>query len=230
MPDQLDSRVSDKHLTPTLEIVEIMAKQNSSATRRIQSPIPEAHRPQVKASDDGEWIFATIKLARYCTHMIRKDTPKIVDRAKIRPDRFAEAYEYGEGRKLRDGAETKDEKGNTLSAKVKKQATQLLVNALAHADSRIEWLYGLRDGKQKSVTVSTETNECRKRLIKFCIKNLGMTAKSVPSNLVRARSVSEAQTAAKAAGVPEKKVAAITKTAVKLAALIDDDKDMSIEV
>lgn len=207
-----------------------MAKQNSSETSRAQSPIPEAHRPQVKLSDDGEWIFTTIKLARYCTHMIRKDTPKIVDRAKIRPDRFAEAYEYGEGRKLRDGAETKDEKGNTLSAKIKKQAAQLLVNALAHADSRIEWLYGLREGKQKSVTVSTETNECRKRLIKFCIKNLGMTAKSVPSNLVRARSVIDAMGAAKAAGIPQKKINAITVTAKKLAAIIDDDTDMTIAV
>ena len=207
-----------------------MAKQNSNAVRHIQSPIPEGNRAQVKLSDDGEWIFTTIKLARYATHMIRKDTPKKVDRAKIRPDRFAEAYEYGEGRKLRDGAETKDEKGNTLSAKIKKQATQLLVNALAHADSRIEWLYGLREGKQKSVSVSTETNECRKRLIKFCNKNLGLTAKTMPSNLVRARSVSDAQNAALAAGVPKAKIDAITKTAKKLAALIDDDNDMSIDV
>ena len=207
-----------------------MAKQNSSATNRVQSPIPQAHRPQVKLSDDGQWVFVTMRLARYATHLIRKTEERKIDRAKIRPDRYEEGYEYGEGRKMRDGAETKDEKGNTLSAAIKKQATQLLVNALAHADSRIEWFYGLRDGKQKSVAVSTETNECRKRLIKFCNKNLGMTAKTIPSNLVKARSVADAQAAAKAAGVPKKKIDAITKTAKKLAALIDDDKDMSIEV
>lgn len=207
-----------------------MAKQNSNAVRRIQSDVPEAHRPMVRISDDGTRVFVTLNLSRYADVSIRKTQKERVDRAKIRPDRYNESYCYGEGRKLRDGAATKDEKGKALDAKA------ILAAAIGHAQGRIEWLYGLREGKATQSGVDTVTRECRKLFIKFACKNLAdskgnrYTGKSLPSALVTARDIEAAKSEAKRIGIPPKKIAAHVQRATKIAALIDDDTDMVVKV
>ena len=220
-----------------------MAKANSSKIKRLQSAVPEANRTQVSVSEDGEWVFFSTRYRRYETHMIRKTHPIKVDRTKVRPDRHEEAYVYGEGRKLRDGAVTETMRGvkkggkpRKLKAKNKEDAAELLVNAIAHAEGRQEWLYGQRDGKRKSVTVDTATDMLRIRLIKFATLNLvdsngkPFKASTLPSDLCRAATVADAVKAAKAIGVPKKNLVAMEKKARKTAADLDDDTDMSIAV
>ncbi len=174
-----------------------------------------------------------MKLPRYEEILIRKQTTIKIDRAKIQPDRFETTYCYGEGRKCRDGAETKDAKGKALSAKVAAQAKQLLDNAVAHCNSRIEWLYGQREGKASSSSVNTEVRETRKLLVQYACKNITKdgklyTGKSLPSALVSAKTVDAAKAEAKRIGVPSKKITALCKRGTKIAALMDDDTDMNI--
>ena len=211
-----------------------MAKQNSSAVSRTQKDVPEASRPFIKMSECGQYVFITMKLDRYAEVLIRKSVTRKIDRAKIQPDRYPTTYLYGEGRKCRDGAETKDAKGKSLSAKVAAQAKQLLDNAVAHCDARIEWLYGKREGKASSSSVTTITRECRKLFVKYALKNLSddknkrYTPKSLPSALVAAKSLDAAKAEAKRIGVPKKKLALLVKRGESIAALLDDDTDMSI--
>ena len=211
-----------------------MAKQNSSAVANNQAPIPEACRPFIKLSEDGKSVFVTMRLDRYAEVLIRKSVTRKIDRCKIQPDRYPTTYLYGEGRKCRDGAETKDAKGKALSAKVAAGAKQLLDNAIAHCDARIEWLYGKREGKASSSGVSTVTRECRKLFVKYALKNLSddkkkrYTPKSLPSALVAAKSLDAAKAEAKRIGVPKKKLDLLVKRAESIAALLDDDTDMSI--
>jgi hypothetical protein len=189
----------------------------------------------MRLSDDGTTLFVTVPMSRYVDILIRKTVVRKLDRCSVAPEQHAENHRYGEGRRCRDGAETKDAKGNSLDAKKPAQAKQLLENALAHCDARIEIMQGKRTARATTSGVSTVTRECRKLFVQYACKNLDddtgkrYTGKSLPSALVSAKTLEAAQAEAKRLGVPKKKIAALTQRGTGIAELIDDDSDMGTE-
>jgi hypothetical protein len=212
-----------------------MAKLTAQQIKKLQEVIPEAYRAQMRVSECGTKVFVTNAYERYGETLIRKQKTIKYDRAEFTPDQFCVNTLYGEGRKTRDGAETKDAKGKALDAKTKAGAAALLTNAIAHAEARIEIMQGKRTAKATKSSVSPATLECRRLLIRFAIKNLAddkkvsYTAKTVPSSLVKAKSVDAAKAAAKQLGVPKKKVESLCKRGEMIAALqADDDEEMDV--
>lgn len=196
--------------------------------------IPKEHAPFIKLDPDGVHIIVTMRIPRYEDILIRKSVTRKLDHAKVIPEQHKVNYGYGTGRRCRDGAETKDAKGKTLNAKTEAGAKALLDNALAHCDARIEIMQGKRVGKASSSGVTNATRECRKLLVKFVIMNLKdpkgkkWTPKSVPSALVSAKTIDSVKVEAKRLNIPPKKIAALVKRGEAIAALLDDDTDMSI--
>jgi hypothetical protein len=211
-----------------------MAKRKSSVVQNTVYVIPEASRPFIKLDPDGVHIIRTVRIPRYEDVLIRKSVTRRVDHAQVTPEQFKVTYGYGTGRRCRDGAETKDAKGKTLDAKTEPGRKALLDNAVAHCDVRLEVMYGTRVGKASSSGVSTVTRECRKLLVKYTLKNLTdpkvkrWNPKSVPSALVSAKTLDGAKAEAKRLGVPKKKLDSLCKRGESIAALLDDDTDMSI--
>jgi len=212
-----------------------MAKSKSSAKRTEEVyVIPDASKPFIKLDPDGVHIIRTVRIPRYETVLIRKSVTKQVDHAQVTPEQFKVSYHYGVGRRCRDGAETKDAKGKTLASSTPAGAKALLDNAVAHCEVRLEVMYGKRVSKASSSGVTTVTRECRKLLVKYVLKNLSdpkgkkWTPKSVPSALVAAKTLIGAKSEAKRLGVPQKKLDKLCKRGEGIAALMDDDTDMSI--
>jgi len=225
----------DHKQRPTLMGVD-MAKQHAQQINTIQKDIPENHRDRMRLSDDGKTLFVTLAMPRYVDILIRKTETVNIDRAGIIPEQFGVTYDYGEGRRCRDGAETKDSDGNTLDAKVAAGAKALMDNAIAHCKVRIEIMFGKRAARATSSGVSTLVREIRKLFIQFAVKNLNddtgkrYTAKTLPSALLTAKNAGAAAAEAKRIGIPPKKIAAHIKRATALATLIDADDDMSIDI
>ncbi len=211
-----------------------MAKQNAQQINTIQKDIPESHRDRMRLSDDGKVLFVTLAMPRYVNILIRKTETVSIDRVKIMPEQFGVTYDYGEGRRCRDGAETKDSDGNTLDAKVAAGAKALMDNAIAHCKTRIEIMSGMRAARATSSGVSTLVREIRKLFIQFAIKNLNddagkrYTPKTLPSALLTAKNVQDADHEAASLGIPPKRIAALIKRGTTIAGLIDDDTDMTI--
>ena len=211
-----------------------MAKQNANQINKIQAPIAENHRDRMRLSDDGKTLFVTIPMPRYENILIRKTETVKMDHAKTTPEQHAESHRYGTGRRCRDGAETKDSEGNTLDAKTDAGKAALLVNARAHCAMRIEVMQGVRAARATKSGVNTVTREVLKLCKQFIVRNIDddtgarYTAKTLPSSLLNCKTLEEAQAEAKRIGVPPKKLIALVKRGTGIAALIDDDLDMSI--
>ncbi len=211
-----------------------MPKQHAHQINTIQKSIPENHRDRVRLSDDGETLFVTLSMPRYAEILIRKTETIKIDRTQITPEQFNVTYDYGEGRRCRDGAETKDSEGKTLDAKQPVGAKALMANALAHCQTRIEIMFGQRAARVSSGGVPTLVREIRKLFVQFAVKNLNAddgkryTPKTLPSALLTAKNVETAEAEATRIGIPPKKIVALVKRGTTIAGLIDDDTDMTI--
>ena len=211
-----------------------MAKQNANQINKTQAAIPEKHRDRMRLSDDGKTIFATVAMTRYVDILIRKTQTIKVDRATFTPEQISVTYDYGEGRRCRDGAPVEDAKGRKLKKENPKDAALLLEYGVAHCETRIEIMQGKRAARATSSGVTSITRECRRLFVQFAIKNLSnesgerFTAKTLPSELVAGKSAEACEIAAKRIGIPPKKLTALIKRGTAIAGLIDDDTDMSI--
>lgn len=212
-----------------------MAKQTAKQIKKLQEKIPEAYRPMMRLSEDGTQIFVTLCLDRHGETVLRKTDTRKFDRLEFTPEQFKFSYYYGEGRRTRDGANTKDSKGKTLSAKVKKQAAQLLEHAIAHCDYRLSVMRGDTIQRTQRSGVSSVTREVLRLFKQFAVKNLDddagkrYTAKSLPSSLLECKTLDEAKAEAKRLGMPDKKIEAQVKRGTAVAALQDDDSEMDLD-
>lgn len=213
-----------------------MAKLTAKQIKANQALIPEQYRDRMRMSDDGTQIFVTLCLTRFVDILLRKAHSVKVDRAAFTPEQFGVSYVYGEGRRCRDGANTKDSKGVTLSAKIKKQATALLEFAIAHCDYRLSVMRGDAVQRTQKSGVSS-TVRCILKLFKqYAVKNLDddtgkrYTAKTLPGSLLNAKTLDEAKAEAKRIGMADKKIEAQVTRGTAIAALEDDDSDMDIEI
>jgi len=213
-----------------------MAKLTAKQIKKAQEKIPEAYRPMMRASECGTKLFVTLCLDRFVDIVIRKDQTVRADRYEFTPDQFNVSYGYGEGRRCRDGANTKDSKGNTLSAKIKKQAAQLLEFAIAHCDYRLSVMRGDAIQRTQRSGVSSITREVLRLFKQYAVKNLDdengarYTAKTLPSSLLNCKTLESAQAEALRMGMSQNKIDAQTKRGTKIAALNDDDSDMGIDI
>lgn len=212
-----------------------MAKPNSNTGKREEVyVIPNASKPFIKLDPDGVHIIRTVRIPRYEEILIRKSVTRKIDHAQVTPEQFKVSYGYGTGRRCRDGANVLDAKGKKIDGKTTKGKKALLDFGLAHCDTRIEIMYGTRIGKSSQSGVSSVTRECRKLLIQFACKNLvddknkRYTAKTLPTALIKAGTLEAAKAEAKRIGVPKKKLDLLVKRGEGIAALMDDDTDMSI--
>lgn len=213
-----------------------MAKLTAKEIKKNQAIIPEAHRDRMRLSDDGTQLFVTLCLDRFVEIILRKTHTEKADRATFTPEQFNVSYDYGEGRRCRDGADVKDEKGNKLDAKTKTGAAALLARAVAHCAARIETMQGKRAMRATKSGVSSITREVCKLFKQYAVKNLEAadgkryTWKTLPSTLLDAKTLDEATAEAKRIGIPDKKIEAHVKRGTKLAALMDDQTDMDIDI
>jgi hypothetical protein len=213
-----------------------MAKLTAKQIKKLQEKIPEAYRPMMRLSETGMQIFVTLCLDRFGETVLRKDHTVKFDRLEFVPEQFKFSYLYGEGRRSRDGANTKDSKGNTLSAKIKKQAAQLLEHAIAHCDYRLSVMRGDAIQRTQRSGVSSITRCVLKLIKQFAVKNLDddkgkrYTPKTLPSSLLNAKTLEETVAEAKRLGMPDKKIDAQVKRGTAIATLEDDDSDMAIEI
>ena len=211
-----------------------MAKLTAQEIKKNQAAIPEQHRDRMRLSDDGKTLFVTLAVPRYVSVMVRKSATLELDRATVMPEQFVVSYNYGEGRRCRDGAETKDSDGNTLDAKTKAGASALMDRALTHCAVRFEIMQGKRAARATRSGVNTVVREVLKLFKQFAVKNLAddtdtrYTAKTLPSSLLNCKTLEAAQVEAKRIGIPPKKIVALVKRGTGIASLIDDDSDMAI--
>ena len=211
-----------------------MAKLTAQQIKTIQAPIAESHRDRMRLSEDGKTLFVTVAMPRYEDVLIPKTEVVKMDHAKTTPEQHAESHRYGTGRRCRDGAETRDSEGNTLDAKTPAGKAALLENARAHCAVRIEIMQGVRAARATRSGVNTITREVLKLCKQFIVKNIDddtgarYTAKTLPSSLLNCKTLEAAQAEAKRIGIAPKKLTALVKRGTGIAALIDDDSDMSI--
>ncbi len=208
-----------------------MAKKTAAQVGAEQRDIPEQFRANMRASEDGKQVFVTIPLPRFLEILIRKDFKIVIDVMRIAGvSRLLAVIMYGFGRKMRDGALTriseKDKSGKVVERRFSE--AEKMEHAISHAEMRREWLYGERE-QQTRGGVDIETQECRRAVVAFCCSKLGMTAKSVPSEIVKALSVADVEAAAKQAGVPAKAVQALIKRGKAIAEMRSEEIEIDID-
>ena len=202
-----------------------MAKKTAAQIDAEQSIIPVHFREALRVSEDGTQVFVTFALPRFIQEPIRKSNTIEIDLARAGgASRLSSVFRYGLGREMRDGGTPKesykDENGDVVDRVFTK--TEKLEYAMAHAEMRREWFYGERE-KQARGGVDIETVECRGAVAKFCINKMGMTTKSVPSEIARATSVSDVKIAAKQAGVPAKALQELIKRGLAIAEMRNEE-------
>lgn len=208
-----------------------MAKQTAAQIDKTQEDVPTQFREAIRISDDGSVAFVTFAIPRKFPVAIRKSDTIEIDVAKIAgASRLLAVWQYGIGRKMRDGALTrmseKDSEGNVTERQLTESEKH--DHAIAHAEMRREWLYGERE-QQTRGGVDAETQECRRAIVSYMTSTLGYTAKSVPSTVARALSVTDLSQAAKSEGMAEKAVNALIKRGRAVAALRDEEIEIDLD-
>jgi len=207
-----------------------MAKKTAAQVDTEQRDIPEQHRGNIKRCDDGKHIIVSFMLPLWITVLIRKSVSIDIDVSRIAgASRLIAIFLYGLGRKMRDGAMTrmveKDEHGNVTERKLTE--AEKMEFAISHAEMRREWIYGDRE-QQTRGGVDAETQECRAAMVQYLCNKMGMTSKSVPSEIAKAQSVSDVMQGAKQAGVPAKAIKALIKRGRAIAELRSEEIDIDI--
>lgn len=208
-----------------------MAKKTAAQIDTEQRDIPTQFREALRVSEDGTQVFVTFSLPCIITESIRKNDAIEIDVRRIAgASRLSSVFRYGLGRKMRDGApvkeSVKDSDGNVIERKFTEKEKREY--AIAHAEMRREWLYGERE-QQTRGGVDAETQECRGAVVRFCCNKLGMTAKSVPSEIARAQNVADLMIAAKQNGVPPKALQALIKRGRAIAEMRSEEIEIDLD-
>ena len=208
-----------------------MAKQNAAQVERQQKDIPTQFREALRLSEDGNTVFVTFSIPRILAILIRKSVGIEIDVARIAgAGRLFSVFMYGLGRKLRDGAPTRESVKNEVGEVVDSPLSdeQKMEYAVSHAEIRRDWLYGDRE-QQTRMGIDAETQECRRAFVQYLCKTTGLTPKSVPSDIARAANISELEAAAKRAGVPAKAIVALIKRGKAIATLRAEEIEIDLE-
>lgn len=207
-----------------------MAKKSAQEVERTQRDIPEAHRAAMRLTDDGGSVIVTFTLPRVIPIAIRKNHTVEIDVSRIAgAARLLSVWLYGLGREMRDGAPTRESVKNAEGevVDVALSDSQKVEFAISHAEMRRDWLYGDRE-KQTRGGVSIEIQEMRRAFVSYLCATMGMTAKSVPSDIARATTLAGFVAAGKRAGIPHKASLALTKRAAAIAALRSEEIEIDI--
>lgn len=208
-----------------------MAKKSAAQVEQAQRDIPEAHRAAMRLTDDGANVIVTFTLPRVIAIAIRKNHSIEIDVSRIAgAARLFSVFMYGLGREMRDGATTRESVKNEAGEVVDRPLsdTQKVDFAISHAEMRRDWLYGDRE-KQTRGGVDVFVQETRRVFVSYLVKTMGMTAKTVPSDIARATTTLAIYQAAMRAGVSKKASEALAKRANAIARLRADEIEIDIE-
>ena len=198
-------------------------------TQNAQKLIPEAFRPAMKISEDGNTVFFTIGVPRYARYQIQQKRTNAEgleemwvesDRAKYAgSSRAATLFEYGEKRMTYDGFQADKLDDQT--------AHGIIEGAREWAENQIRYFYGERSKQLKGSSIPKVVRAATAILVENLIaqvrdeKGKRYSKKTLPEFVRASKTLDEVSRAAEQMGVGEKGIAKIIKAAQATSVEID---------